>query len=141
ILTGLKTRRAFEEFMSNVPIDTFSLVFIDLNRFKLINDMYGHNKGDEVLKKFGKCINMNIRKSDLAFRYGGDETILIINSTEQEVVDKILRRIFECFKASTGNTFSAGIAFYPLEGDIAKVLKLADDRNYKSKATGRFEFQ
>ncbi|MFN3692277.1 MAG: diguanylate cyclase domain-containing protein, partial [Fervidobacterium sp.] len=141
VLTGLKTRRAFEEFSANVPLDVFSLVFIDLNRFKLINDMYGHNKGDEVLKKFGKCVNMNIRKSDLAFRYGGDETILIINSTEQEVVDKILKRILECFKASTGNTFSAGVAFYPSEGDIAKVLKLADDRNYKSKATGNFEFQ
>lgn len=141
VLTGLKTRRAFEEFSSNVPLETFSLVFIDLNKFKIINDMYGHNKGDEILKKFGKCVNMNIRKTDLAFRYGGDEVVLIINSTDKDIVEKVLRRILECFKQSTGNTFSAGIAFYPLEGDIAKILKLADERNYKSKVTDNFEFQ
>ncbi|MCX7654506.1 MAG: diguanylate cyclase [Fervidobacterium sp.] len=141
IITGLKTRRAFEEFIHNVQLDNFSLVFIDLNDFKMVNDIYGHDKGDELLKKFGKCINMNIRKVDFAFRYGGDEAVIILSTTDREVVEKIIKRIYECFEQSTGNTFSAGISIYPSEGDILKVLKLADERCYKSKVTGKIEFE
>ncbi len=140
ILTGLRTRRMFEEFTTNVLLEKFAVVFLDLNKFKIVNDMYGHEKGDEILKKFGKCINLNIRKSDLAFRYGGDEAVLIISSVERDVIEKVVLRILECFKNSTEMTFSAGVAIYPTEGDIQKVLKLADERNYKSKVSGKVEF-
>ncbi len=140
-LTNLKTRRIFEEFVQNIQMSNFSLVFIDLNKFKMVNDMYGHEKGDELLKKFGKCINMNIRKIDYAFRYGGDEAVIILNTTDRDIVERIIKRIHECFEQSTGNTFSAGVAIYPLEGEITKVLKLADERCYKSKITGKIEFE
>ncbi len=139
-LTGLRTRRALEEFMSNPPLKQFSVVFMDLNKFKLVNDMYGHEKGDEVLKKLGKCINLNIRKDDLAFRYSGDEVILIIDSVDKNIVQKVVERISECFAKSSDMSFSTGVAFYPEEGDIGKVLKLADERCYKSKSTGKIEF-
>jgi diguanylate cyclase (GGDEF)-like protein len=139
-LTGLRTRRSFEEFVTQPPLQEFSLVFIDINKFKMINDIYGHEKGDEVLKKFGKCINLNIRKSDLAFRYGGDEAVLILNSVDMEIVKKVVGRILECFKNSAEMTFSAGVAAYPMEGSVQKVLKIADERNYKSKLSGNIEF-
>ncbi len=141
VLTGLKTRRTFEEFIQNIPLNSFSLAFLDLNKFKMINDMYGHEKGDEILKKFGKCINMNIRKTDIAFRYGGDEVIIILNTTEETIVEKVIGRILDCFSSSAGMTFSTGVAIYPAGGDINKVLKLADERCYKSKITGKIEFE
>ncbi|MGC8820374.1 MAG: diguanylate cyclase domain-containing protein [Fervidobacterium sp.] len=141
LLTGLKTRRAFEEFIGNIPLTTFSVAFIDLNKFKMINDIYGHEKGDEVLRKIGKCINMNIRKSDLAFRYGGDEFIIILDTINKEIIERIVKRILECLESLTGITFSTGVALYPSEGDINKVIKLADKRCYKSKVSGKIEFE
>ncbi|AMW32813.1 sensor domain-containing diguanylate cyclase [Fervidobacterium islandicum] len=140
-LTGLRTRRSLEEFIASSPVGQFSVAFLDLNEFMLINDMYGHERGDEVLKKLGKCINLNIRKEDLAFRYGGDEIVLIIKSVEKEVVRKVIERISECFARATELSFSTGVALYPEEGDIYKVLKLADERSYKSKITGKIEFE
>jgi len=140
MLTGLKTRRVLEEFLVKASTSSCCIVFLDLNRFKQVNDRFGHEKGDEILRNFGKCINLNIRKEDLAFRYGGDEAVIVLNTTDRVVVERIVNRILDCFENKTGLTFSAGAALYPLEGNMKTVLKKADERCYKSKATGRLEF-
>ncbi|ODN29657.1 diguanylate cyclase domain-containing protein [Fervidobacterium thailandense] len=140
MLTGLKTRRFLEEFIEQANLESCCVVFLDLNKFKQINDTFGHEKGDEVLRNFGKCINLNIRKDDLAFRYGGDEAVLILKTTDRNIVERIIGRILDCFESRTGLSFSAGAALFPLEGDMKTVLKKADERCYKSKATGRLEF-
>ncbi|MGQ9855178.1 MAG: GGDEF domain-containing protein [Fervidobacterium sp.] len=140
-LTELKSRRAFEEFINNIyPSQSFAVVFLDLNKFKAINDTQGHEKGDELLRIWGMCVNSCIRKDDVAFRYGGDEVVLILNTLEESDIEKVVRRIEECFKKSTGLTFSSGVSFYPLEGDIQRVLRLADERCYRSKLSGKIEF-
>ncbi|HUM42515.1 MAG TPA: diguanylate cyclase [Fervidobacterium sp.] len=139
-LTGLKTRRMLQEFLKDYHFSEFSLAFLDLDKFKMVNDKYGHAKGDEVLAKFGKCINLNIRRDDLAFRYGGDEAVIVIKTADRNKVEKVLTRIYDCFFKSTELTFSSGVAIYPKEGDTQKVLKLADKRCYKSKSTNKIEF-
>ncbi|MEJ5257682.1 MAG: diguanylate cyclase [Fervidobacterium sp.] len=140
-LTELKSRRAFEEFISNIhPNQSFSIVFLDLNKFKVINDTQGHEKGDEILRVWGKCVNNSIRKDDIAFRYGGDEVVLILNTLEKSDIEKVVHRIEECFRNSTSLTFSSGVSFYPSEGDIQHVLRLADERCYRSKLFGKIEF-
>lgn len=141
MLTGLKTRRMMQDFLKSNALSEFSVAFLDLNKFKMVNDEYGHARGDEVLEKFGKCINLNIRKYDAAFRYGGDEIVIIAKTTNREEIGKILTRILDCFYRNTGLTFSSGVAIYPKEGDIENVLKLADERCYKSKLTNRIEFE
>lgn len=140
VLTGLRTRRAFEEFIEHPPFERFALLFVDLNNFKEVNDIHGHGKRDEVLRAVGKCINLNIRKTDLAFRYGGDEMVLIFQDVDRLAIEKIVERIHVCFNSATSMTFSTGVAVYPDEGSVVEVLRKADRRCFQSKLSGKIEF-
>lgn len=102
-LTGLYNRRELERIL-NYEVSkairyktSFQLMTIDLDDFKKINDIFGHPEGDRVLKKFADILKESVRKTDLVFRYGGDEFIIIIPGNDKMAVDRIFKRIRKKF--------------------------------------------
>jgi diguanylate cyclase (GGDEF)-like protein len=125
----------FEEiFNSN---EYKSIAMLDIDRFKQINDTYGHQVGDEILRYFASTIKDNIRKSDLVIRYGGEEFIVFLPESYKEEALIVLHKIKKALRPykDINFTFSAGIAD---EGKtLAEMIKLADERLYKAKKEGR----
>ncbi|MEW5828426.1 MAG: GGDEF domain-containing protein [Chloroflexota bacterium] len=123
----------------------FSLVFLDLDHFKEINDTYGHSRGDEVLTAFVQRTTSELRTTDLLFRYGGDEFVLLLQGIDSQRGPVLIERLIEEFQRAPipGNppltlSFSAGIAYFPADGDTPlALLKAADERVYHSKRDGR----
>ncbi|MBN2895778.1 MAG: GGDEF domain-containing protein [Campylobacterales bacterium] len=151
-LTGLYNRRFLEEFIDKLMHQAmrenvrYSILMIDIDYFKLVNDTYGHDVGDIVIKGLAAILQSHIRASDLAIRYGGEEfTILLHNATPQgamEVAAKI-QHSFNSTKFHVGvevlqKTLSIGVACFPTdEVSIWKVIKYADTALYEAKHTGR----
>ncbi len=141
-LTGILNRRALEaEITRLINSQTkFCLVFIDLDGFKKVNDTYGHKKGDSILRICGEVIKRNIRESDIAGRYGGDEIILILKNVDSNIAGKIIDRIRTNFiiesksKEGINIDFSYGVAEFPKDGlNFSQILEIADHRLYKIK--------
>ena len=126
---------------------SLSLVFLDLDRFKLVNDRYGHLIGSELLGQVGRRIQQLCRSTDLCFRYGGDEFVILMPATSREEALRMARAIHSNLTSSTfqlenGLTLSigasAGIAAYPGDGrTVHAILGAADKRMYQVKSTGR----
>lgn len=129
---------------SEVRKESVSMIFVDIDYFKHYNDLYGHQKGDEVLRKIGFILKNNVRKDDLVARYGGEEFAIILpNTTENEalVLANRLRNIIEETKFYGEEnqpkgilTASMGISVYPNKAktDI-ELIKSADDALYRAK--------
>lgn len=152
-LTGLYNRRYLIEKLQE-QLDTqqryktpISVVLLDIDHFKLINDSYGHHVGDRVLIAFAELLKSRLRKTDIFGRFGGEEFIIIMPHTPvlaaQELTHALLK---ECqqypFKLSDNNqqvvTFSAGISEMLAEDeDVSDVLTRADDAMYRAKWDGR----
>jgi diguanylate cyclase (GGDEF)-like protein len=147
-LTGFFNRRMMDEM---VPRELqrairyhrdMSLAMLDLDGFKAVNDTLGHDEGDRVLRIFAGCIHKIARASDLVYRYGGDEFLLLLPETTCEQTEEILKRLDGaiCPEMTTtlGRvTFSAGIASYVSDASVEDLVKLADDRLYQSKRLGK----
>ena len=117
--------------------DKKTIAMLDIDYFKKINDTYGHQVGDEVLKYFAKHIKENIRKNDFLVRYGGEEFLIFMPNTTKEEAYVVLHKIKNTLKSVDGIkfTFSSGIAD---EGDtLAEMIKIADERLYTAKKEGR----
>jgi diguanylate cyclase (GGDEF)-like protein len=151
-LTGLSTYRvlrdrlAFEVERSKRSAEAFAVLFLDLDRFKLVNDQYGHEAGNEVLRAVAGEIRQAVRASDIAARYGGDEFVVILTRTDLEGGSRVaeaLRAGIEGVGRRLGYppglvTVSVGLAEFdprePLEGDL---LVSADRALYRAKTAGR----
>jgi len=147
-LTGFFNRRMMDEM---VPRELqraaryhrdMSLAMLDLDGFKAVNDTLGHDEGDRLLRIFAGCIRKIARASDLVYRYGGDEFLLLLPETTSEQAEEILKRLDGaiCPELTTtlGRvTFSAGIASYVSDASAEDLVKLADDRLYQSKRLGK----
>lgn len=151
-LTGLYNRRYLAEFLThefkraereNIPI---SLLMMDVDHFKSINDSYGHKTGDKFLIAIADLLKNNSRGSDIACRYGGEEFLLVLPGTDsQTAYDRAEQFRTQCAKIqiqyetkSIGITVSAGIATYPRHTEMAEDLILkADKALYQSKQNGR----
>ena len=149
-LTNLPNRRLLEEFAEkmltlakreNKPL---SILFMDLDRFKPINDVYGHQMGDEVLKLVAKRLEKFGRSSDTISRYGGDEfVILAYDCSKQDataLAERLVKAIEEPMKIDQLTlqlSASVGIATFPEDGgELTKLIRLADERLYMAKGSG-----
>jgi len=147
-LTGLFNRRHFEErFREEIERharhnNLLSFLMIDLDSFKTYNDMYGHPSGDQVLNKIGKVIKSSIRGSDQAFRYGGDEFVVILPETTVDdaymVAERTRQHIAAAMEAQgIAVTCSGGLAGYPADGMMyGELVTMADTALYYAKSTG-----
>lgn len=147
-LTGVYNRQAFmykiKEILklSKRYKQSTSIIYFDIDKFKQVNDTYGHLIGDEVLKFFTNNIKSSIRESDLFGRIGGDEFVLALPNTDEKgihiIIDKIQKKFENTFKYNEINlkvNFSYGYAIYPDDSeDIDKLLEIADKRMYEYKS-------
>ena len=154
-LTGLNNRRSFGEVLNREwrrarrAHSIFSLLFVDVDRFKAYNDNYGHQAGDEALAAVARCIGENIRRPlDTAARYGGEEFVVLLPDTSQTGAAEIAERIRSAINGleleHVGSeygcvTASIGLASWTpdQDGDPGAVIKAADEALYYAKATGR----
>jgi diguanylate cyclase (GGDEF)-like protein/PAS domain S-box-containing protein len=159
LLTGLPNRTLFEDRLqlsitqAKRRDQRLGVMFIDIDRFKLINDTYGHHEGDLLLKEFAHRVRQCLRSGDTLARQGGDEfTILLPDITSREDVVTIakkmlteLKRPFTVAERDFLATVSIGIAVYPDDGDTPETLiRNADIAMYQTKAQGKngyVEFQ
>ncbi len=145
-LTGLYNRTFLEEEIISLNIDSqlpFSLVMADLNGLKLINDTYGHSKGDKVLIETVDILKNTFRKNDTIIRYGGDEFVILLPQTTEEEVQQIIGRIkkqsaeFQVGEKEEDTipiSISLGYAVKnTVSVNIYEILKKAEDRMYKDK--------
>ncbi|MGV8980827.1 diguanylate cyclase [Clostridium sp.] len=149
-LTGTLTRRFLEEALSdNVEkasgsAGVFSIIMFDLDDFKGVNDRFGHQTGDQVLRDVSKIVMDSIRKIDVCGRYGGEEFIVILPGTDVNIASGIAERIRQNIenKKILGSkrelTVSMGIATYPIHGKWKQELvEKADQALYVAKARGK----
>lgn len=147
-LTKLYNRRYLKEKLQSILDQSvkfnyeISIAFIDIDNFKKINDTEGHVKGDEFLKYMGELINNSIRESDYAFRYGGDEFLIVYQNTTTKTALKITERIKDDFKKNEflkkyNLSLSSGIASYHKSENYKDLIDRADQAMYKSKMNGK----
>lgn len=119
----------------------FSVIMIDIDHFKKINDTYGHVKGDEILKELALLLKSHLRTSDIVGRYGGEEFLAVLLDSDLEdayhVAEKI-RQTVENYVFSNGLaiTLSIGVATYS-SGNVSALIEQADEKMYQAKHSGR----
>ncbi len=149
-LTGLPNRVSFELSLDHGLIQAkrhgwgLAVLFIDIDKFKNINDSYGHDAGDQVLLMVANRLKTSVRDEDTVSRWGGDEFVCLLLEVKQEadvtrLAKKMIDRIAEPYEFN-GTVFSIkasiGIAIYPTDGETVNILfKNADTAMYKAKGT------
>lgn len=155
-LTGLANRSLFSDYLAkalsraNRSQRTLAVMFLDLDRFKVINDTFGHNAGDLLLKEVALRLKDCVRTSDLVARLGGDEfTVVVDGILDPDMIghfgERILHALKQPFSLGDNQVFtsaSIGIAVYPFDADnIEDLLKSADVAMYRAKEQGTDNFQ
>lgn len=142
-LTAVANRRTFETVLERELSrarrtgDEVGLVFIDVDRFKELNDTHGHQAGDELLRRVGRLLVENSRDFDTAARYGGDEFALVLPGSSVAAAFDVAERIRGVL-GDLDATLSLGVASFPLHADdAASLVQAADEALYESKRTGR----
>ena len=152
-LTGLYNRRYFEERFGTEVQQAFvnktslSLILIDIDHFKKVNDTFGHPEGDKILRGVASLLKISVRKKDTVARYGGEEFILILPEASLEAASMIAERIgrlvestsFDVGNAHINATISLGISSFPSHRARSKeeLVKMADLALYHAKGEGR----
>ncbi len=149
-LTKLNNHRYFQEILSRCinekTYEVFSVAMIDVDLFKLYNDLYGHSAGDRALIKIAEVIKKSTRPEDIIARYGGEEFAVIFPNIEGaaslRAIETIRRAVESCFCSSTDLneflTISVGVASYPRDGSTnEEILDKADSAMYAAKRSGR----
>ncbi|MDI6706097.1 MAG: GGDEF domain-containing protein [Bacillota bacterium] len=143
-LTGLRNRKYFFAKLSEIKTKTpVSLILIDIDNFKGINDTYGHMVGDHVLHQFGEILQNSTRKNDIIARWGGEEFAVILFHTDTEEAFNIADRIrtvvedhvFSCETITCKITISIGIASIEEGKDVGteQFIRVADEALYRAK--------
>jgi len=148
-LTKMYNRRYLNEYLAHqVPLarrlgQSISFLSMDLDRFKDINDRFGHPEGDRIIVKTSDLIRTSVREYDLLFRYGGEEFLVVLVNTEMADALEIAERIRENVEQGDFGlsdrkvTLSIGLSAIPADGDLQSALSTADHRLYAAKAAGR----
>ena len=150
-LTLLSNRRALDDEMNRRFAEwqrrksTFSLIMIDVDHFKKLNDKYGHQAGDQVLRDVAATLGTTVREMDLAARYGGEEFAIILPSTPmadalsagERIRAAIAKGITRFGGAAIQATVSVGVSQIGAEDDTASLISRADEALYAAKKAGR----
>lgn len=148
-LTSLFNRRYFEEEVKQLAHTSkppFSILMLDVDRFKSVNDNYGHKIGDQVLIEIANICEKALRDNDIIARYGGEEFVIYLHDTNEEKSKAVAERVRETIAASKiaiddGQTISVtvsiGVATSRLSLNIDELVKMADVALYKAKNNGR----
>jgi diguanylate cyclase (GGDEF)-like protein len=157
-VTGLFNQRKLNKDLDSALIkhrqirDKFSILFIDIDHFKSVNDGHGHLVGTKILFDLASLLNCAVRESDYIYRYGGDEFVVLIPNTGPEIAKKIGDRILNTVKSHTFEvkrpgsqdlqefklTVSIGVASFPQDAKSREdILEIADQMMYQAKKTGR----
>jgi diguanylate cyclase (GGDEF)-like protein len=151
-LTELANRRHFEEALAGEISraerfgGTLGLVVADLDDFKQVNDRYGHQTGDDVLRAFADVLRATVRDIDVAARYGGEEFAVLLPQTDLEGTERLAERLRETMarrllSLEPGSTFSVtasfGVASFPEEPTAAELFAAADEALYRAKSAGK----
>ena len=151
-LTGLFNRNCFNDILKHLLALTqredseLSLVFLDLDDFKFVNDHFGHQRGDYVLNKFGQLLSSSIRQSDIALRYGGEEFVILMPNTglkEAMILSNRIRLKVKSMPFIENGTnlhisISGGLAVYPTHAKTAdELVYSADSALYQAKGSGK----
>jgi diguanylate cyclase (GGDEF)-like protein len=157
MLTGLPNRRALDERLdAEIKRATrtgrsFVVIMMDLDGFKLVNDTYGHDAGDDVLRQIAQCFKDALRATDFLARYGGDELTLILPNTGWPDAETVIKKVQEqiaslAINLPDGTTtrlgISGGVAIFPHHAATASnLLRAADEALYRAKRHERGSFQ
>ncbi len=155
-LTGLYNRRSFDSLMQREVAlaerhhHPLSLVMIDMDRFKHINDTHGHAAGDHLLRSFADCVRITLRKTDLAFRHGGDEFVIALPQTPLSQAEQVVQKLRQAFstvdfssaitKLDQQPTLSIGVAERSAANNVltlSSLLSAADQALYEAKSNNR----
>ncbi len=145
-LTGCLNRRSLEErFNEQVSTakryhQSFGLIIFDIDHFKLVNDNYGHDQGDEILIQVAKQAKKTLREPDIVARWGGEEFVVILplNTIDESLLTaERLRNSFKTMNSTPNITCSFGVTSYQLNDSFAAMIKRADTALYKAKESGR----
>lgn len=155
-LTGLPNRLMLEESLAKALIDAsrkkhqVAVLFIDLDRFKMINDSLGHTVGDALLQQVAHRLQGGIRFTDIVARQGGDEFVIVLSVVKNlqsvtKIAENLLKALREPFIVSGQELYisaSIGISLYPTHGStVTEILRHADNAMYKVKDQGKNSFQ
>lgn len=150
-LTGISNRGDFERQISHYVSNakrygkTISMFLFDIDNFKKINDTYGHQTGDEILKSISLTVKNNIRSCDLIARYGGEEFAVVLPETSPEMATELADRIriklseskVKAGSVMIGATASFGVAHLKPDMEVADFIKKADENLYIAKKNGK----
>ncbi|WP_281950650.1 GGDEF domain-containing protein [Nitrosophilus kaiyonis] len=151
-MTGAYNRRYLDIFVKkNIPqaLRTkipYSVMMLDIDYFKMVNDKYGHDIGDKVIKELVNSIANNIRESDIVIRFGGEEFLVLLHNCNKDNAKKVAEKISKDFKSKTievggekfNKTVSIGISEFPKDTkQFWQAIKFADMALYKAKESGR----
>jgi diguanylate cyclase (GGDEF)-like protein len=151
-LTGLYNQRMFNEVWSRAHATSesrgvpYSLLMVDINQLKTVNDSFGHEAGNQALSLVAQCLQRSIRSTDYAARFGGDEFAVLLPSAPAEIADVVVKRIRNNVYKTTLDlgsrmircTVSVGIAVYPRDArEMRELLSVADRDMYRDKELRR----
>jgi diguanylate cyclase (GGDEF)-like protein len=151
-LTGLYNRKFLEESVQTIVAQAkrnsirYGILMIDIDYFKMVNDTHGHDVGDEAIRVIAQTLRENIRSSDIAIRYGGEEFMILLYNCDDEYVVSIAEKIRVAFSqkqiSKNGVTFSKtisiGASIFPTQTEnFWECVKYADISLYKAKNSGR----
>jgi diguanylate cyclase (GGDEF)-like protein len=151
-MTGLNNRRFLEEYVETLVASVqrkrshVAILMLDLDYFKMVNDTYGHDAGDAVLKALSNVLKQSVRASDLVIRYGGEEFLIILLDSEASAAEHVaenIRLAVENLKVQVAGvtlqkTISIGISDFPSDSDTFwQAVKFADVALYRAKEEGR----
>ncbi len=150
-LTGIYSRAALNQRLQEETErarrygENLSLLLLDLDHFKSINDAFGHTRGDQVLIEFSARLSFLVRSSDVVFRYGGDEFVILLPHTDRDQAARLAERLLDAMRHSPfpgepelSLSLSVGIACFPQDASTPQALfELADKRHYHAKRHGR----
>lgn len=142
-LTGLANRRFLEIMLKECLAraernnNQFSVIFFDVDHFKVYNDTCGHDAGDRILICIADLVSKNTRKADLFARYGGEEFLLLLTEADAEAAALVAEGVRRSIEVSCGVTVSLGVALYRPGMDMHDIISKADHAMYEAKKGGR----